>query len=463
MKIDIEHVELPSFGRESALPDLPASVLLGRLERVVARMRRAKLDILAVYGDREHFANLAYLTGLDPRFEEALLLLAADGRAKLLVGNECMGYLPDTTALGLEVELFQEFSLLGQPRGKSRPLRRILRDFGVHRGVHVGCVGWKYFDGRRIPAGALDVPAYLADALDELCGGCGKVVNATAILMDARDGLRVTNEPEQIAQFEYASAITSTGVLNVLRHLKPGVQEQNVEKHLDSHGLPLTVHRMLSFGAKAQRGLASASANRARLGDAYTTAFGVMGALTCRAGVIARNSKDLPAATKDFYPRFAANYFAVVATWYERVKVGAVAGDVVRAVERVRGKRLYEFAVNPGHYLHLDEWVHSPFTAGSRIKLRSGMVIQADIIPVSKGPFCYVNAEDGVVLADESLRAELARRYPALWQRVRARQAFMRNTLGIRIDDSVLPLSNTPAWLPPYVLDLKRAFVRVRA
>ena len=26
-----------------------------------------------VYGDREHFANLAFLTGFDPRFEEAIL------------------------------------------------------------------------------------------------------------------------------------------------------------------------------------------------------------------------------------------------------------------------------------------------------------------------------------------------------------------------------------------------------
>jgi hypothetical protein len=60
-----------------------------------------------VYADREHCANLLHLTGFDPRFEEALLLLSADGRRKLLVGNECLGYLPDAEALGLEVELFQ--------------------------------------------------------------------------------------------------------------------------------------------------------------------------------------------------------------------------------------------------------------------------------------------------------------------------------------------------------------------
>jgi hypothetical protein len=150
----------------------------------------------------------------------------------------------------------------------------------------------------------------------------------------------------------------------------------------------------------------------------------------------------------------------VVAAWYEAVKVDALAGDVFRAVERARDKRLYGFAVNPGHYLHLDEWVHSPFAAGNRISLRSGMMIQMDIIPVSRGPFCCINAEDGIVLADESLRAELERRYPRMWTRIGRRRRFMREALGIRIDDSVLPLSNIPAWLPPCAMDLKSVFVK---
>lgn len=115
--------------------------------------------------------------------------------------------------------------------------------------------------------------------------------------------------------------------------------------------------------------------------------------------------------------------------------------------------------MNPGHYLHLEEWLHSPFSPGSRVELRSGMMLQADIIPVSRGPFYYVNAEDGVVLADASLRAAMAQRYPQCWQRIERRRAFMRDGLGIALDESVLPLSNIPAWLPPYALDLERVLV----
>jgi hypothetical protein len=423
-------------------------------------MQELGLNSLAVYGDREHSANLAFLTGFDPRFEEALLLLAADGRKKLLIGNECMGYLPDAE-LGIEVERFQDFSLLGQPRDNSRLLRQILAEFGITSGTNIGCVGWKYFDETLIPGGelALEIPAYLVDLLRDMCADRRRVTNATAIFMHPQSGLRVHSEPEQIAQFEYAAGITSAGVTALLQHLQPGVREQDLEKHLDSGGLTLSCHRMISFGEKARRGLASAGATRARIGDAYTTAFGVSGALTCRAGVIARGPEDLPAELQEFYPRFAANYFAVTAAWYEALAVNALAGNVFRAVEAVRDPQLFEFALNPGHYLHLDEWVHSPFAPGSAVVLDSGMVLQMDVIPVSRGPFAYTNSEDGVVLAGRGLQTALAARFPECWRRLVARRDWMRRVLGISLHETVFPLADTTGWFAPYVLDLTRAYV----
>jgi hypothetical protein len=35
----------------------------------------------------------------------------------------------------------------------------------------------------------------------------------------------------------------------------------------------------------------------------------------------------------------------------------------------------------------------------------------------------------------------------------------MQDVLGINLDDSVLPLSNTAGWLPPWALDLDTALV----
>ncbi len=72
----------------------PASVEEFRGRLAAARGMHAKrLTHLVVYGDREHFANLAYLTGFDPRFEEALLIVELSGKPLLVAGNECAGYL----------------------------------------------------------------------------------------------------------------------------------------------------------------------------------------------------------------------------------------------------------------------------------------------------------------------------------------------------------------------------------
>ena len=148
-----------------------------------------------------------------------------------------------------------------------------------------------------------------------------------------------------------------------------------------------------------------------------------------------------------------------MAGWYGAVRVGVAAGNVFREVDSRRDAHLFDFAVNPGHYIHLNEWVHSPFAPGSATLLKSGMALQMDIIPVSRGPFCCVNAEDGIVLADAALRDRLAQSFPDCWERMCARRVFMERDLGIRLDASVLPLSNMPAWLPPYVLAMEQALV----
>jgi hypothetical protein len=453
-------VSPPDHGIAEPPPEVSPACYRARHAAARQRMHAAGLDWLVVYGDREHSANLAYLTGFDPRFEEALLLVAADGRMRLLVGNECLGYLPDA-ALGIEIELFQELSLPGQARDASRPLDQLLADVGIGPGHRVGCVGWKVFDGALIAGGALasELPAYLIDALRARCGAIDAVRNATGLFIDPADGLRLRCEPEQIVRFEYAAGITSAGVRAVVAALRPGVREDMLERMLDARGLPLSCHRMLSVGAKARRGLASPGAGRAQLGDSFTCAFGVSGALTCRAGAIAAGPADLPAGLAEFYPSFAANYFAVTRAWYQALAVGVPARSVFHAADGLRDPALFDFAVNPGHALHLDEWVHSAFTATSDVTLASGMVLQMDIIPVSRGPFCTANAEDGVVLADAALRAALAATAPACWERMQARRAWMQQALGITLHESVLPLADTTGWFAPYALAPDQALV----
>jgi hypothetical protein len=43
---------------------------------------------------------------------------------------------------------------------------------------------------------------------------------------------------------------------------------------------------------------------------------------------------------------------------------------------------------------------------------------------------------------------------------MQARREFMIAQLGLELDESVLPLSITPAWLPPYGLAPQNVFVQ---
>ncbi len=105
----------------------------------------------------------------------------------------------------------------------------------------------------------------------------------------------------------------------------------------------------------------------------------------------------------------------------------------------------------------MDEWVNSPIWRGSRVPLRSGMAFQVDIIPATGTEYFTTNIEDGIALADETLRAALAAAYPQLWARIEARRGFMRDALGIDVHPDVLPFSNIPGYLPPFLLRPDRA------
>ena len=80
------------------------------------------------------------------------------------------------------------------------------------------------------------------------------------------------------------------------------------------------------------------------------------------------------------------------------------------------------------------------------------MVLQSDIIPTGIRPGWTVNCEDTVAIADDTLRRDLAARHPELWARIRARQEFVRDTLGVKLGDEVLPLSCTCAYFRPFWL-----------
>ena len=66
-------VTLPDFGMPTAMPSMPPATHAARLEALRERAERRGYQHIVVYADREHSANMSFLTGFDPRFEEAIL------------------------------------------------------------------------------------------------------------------------------------------------------------------------------------------------------------------------------------------------------------------------------------------------------------------------------------------------------------------------------------------------------
>jgi hypothetical protein len=308
----------------------------------------------------------------------------------------------------------------------------------------------------------IELPSFLVDELRRATGPRGRLENANDLFIDAGDGLRVINEVEQLAAFEWAACQTSRGVRNVVSGLEPGMSEREAARLLGWNGAPLSCHLMLTAGPRARFGLLSPGDRPIERGDPFTIAFGIWGALDCRAGFVAEDASELPDGTADYVERLVAPYFEAVAEWYGALHVGQVGGALQAIVDRRLGDPFFGITLNPGHQLHLDEWVNSPVFAGSTIELRSGMALQCDIIPATGTPYFTTNIEDGVALADESLRGELAASYPGAWARIQARRRFMADALGIELHPDVLPFSNLAAHLPPFLLRPDRAMTIAR-
>ncbi len=450
----LEKVELPDFGMPSAMPTLPPKLYAARLERARAEAHERGYDALVVYADREHSANLSHLSGFDPRFEEAVLILSGRAEPLLLAGNECVAIAAEAP-LPMRIELWQDLSLSGQPRDRSRPLDEILASEGIGPGTRVGVVGWKTFADR----GWLEIPTFLVDALRGAVGTSGVVENATDLFIDPARGLRVINEVEQLAAFEYAACHTSEGVKRLLTGLRPGMTEQEAVQLLRWTGAPLSCHLMLSSGPRASLGLHSPTDRVIGRGDPFTTAFGIWGALDCRAGFVVKDATELPHDIHDYVDRLVAPYFEAIAEWLEALHIGQTGGALQEIIDRLLGDPFFGIFLNPGHLIGLDEWISSPVAPGSSVELRSGMAIQVDVIPATGSDYFTTNIEGGVALADRPLRDEFAQRFPEAWGRIEARRTFMREALGIDLHPDVLPFSNLPAYLPPFLLRPDRAMV----
>ena len=455
--IKLQKITWPTFGVGSPLSYAEAATADEyqlRIDRTRLGMESHGLDYLVVYGDREHFANLAYLTGLDPRFEEAVLVISQTDLPLIIVGLECEGYLPVSPlyrAGKLRSERYATFSLMNMPLKGSRLIKDIFTDIGMTKGDTVGCTGIKYYDGSEGNGGALalDVPSYLADTLREIVG-YKQVVNAAGIFINPDTGLRSYCSAAEIAYFEYTNTLASEGMKRMHFGLRAGMTDHDLMRLIQYNGEPFGCHLTMAAGQETP-GLCGASGRIITRGDTLAMNICYWGSNICRVGWVAESNDDLPEKARDYVQNFAGVYFKAACAWLGLLKVGAPAADFVNLIEQELPYDTFGILLNPGHLIHLEEWMSSPFYKGSQIKLHSGMLIQLDIIPSSQTYFS-ARMEEGFVLADETLRMALLAAFPDCYHRCLARRRFMNDVLGIRLHDDVLPLSNMPGLVLPYWL-----------
>ncbi|GAB4123352.1 MAG: M24 family metallopeptidase [Roseiflexaceae bacterium] len=443
MPVVLRHVLPPAATPTYAQPAIHTS----EYQRRVAALRAAApTEWVVVYGDREHAANLAFLCGFDPRFEEALLVLGPQTQA-IIVGNEGLGYTP-LLGLDLTILLAQSLSLMGQPREQAPRLGQVLGHLGIGSGARVGVVGWKYLEAEEAddPSEPAFVPAMLVNALRRLVGPHGHLIDLTHLLMHPVSGLKSHNRADQIANYAWAAEQASEAVLRIVRGARPGMSELEVAGLMGYRGQPLACHTMIVSGDDQIIGLRSPSARRLAPGDGVTTAIGYWGSLCCRAGLL-RETPD-----PSFQEHYVAPYFQAIAAWWQQLRIGATGGSIHAAVLAAIGDAPFQPALNPGHLIAIDEWTHTPIRPDSHEQISSGMVFQCDIIPTPLPPGHALNCEDSVAVADAALRAEIAAGYPELWARIEQRREVLWRDLGIALPDELLPLSVACASLAPYWL-----------
>jgi len=451
----LKEISWPEFGGNTSPVNFTADELNVRMNRTHEMMEKDHLTHLIIYADKEHFANLKYLLNYEPKFEEAVLVINLKDDPLILMGNECVNRFkasPLYQVNKLRTERFQPFSLLNQPKNDSRYLKDIFTAEGINAESRIGCVGWKYFSEKEHPSAehAIEIPAYIVDTLREITG-YNQVVNATHIFMNPDHGLRARCTASEIAFFEFSGIMSSEGMKNLLHHIKPGQTDFELVRSYNYTGYPLSCHIGMTCGSNRHIGLANPEGYIIRRGDPLSTSIGYWGSLNCRAGWIAESENDLPEEAKGYVEKFAAPFFSVMGEWFKNLRIGTKGKILASIIDDNLPFEEFGIYLNPGHLIHFEEWLSSPVYKGSESPLESGMYFQVDVIPKSKR-FFSTRMEDGVVLADKTLRDELKLKFPFVYQRCMSRRKFMMEILNIELPDELLPISNIPAIVPPYFL-----------
>lgn len=454
MKIDVAKVKAPVLDHSGIPIMLTDETIEERKQKVIQLMKEAGYSSLVIYADKEHGSNFEYLVGFIPRFEEALLVFNADGSAGLILGNENFNKVP-YSRIKAEGQKCSLFSLPNQPMGNMNELTDCLKNVTLDQSENVGLIGWKLLPDTSNKT--FDLPHFVLEAIQTIVPD-KKLYNATDLLVGPVNGARTTNNANEIAHYEFGASLASDGVLESMNHLQVGAVETDIGNYLNRAGQYNSVVTITAFGPRFIKGNVYPTENKLDKGDKVALTVAYKGGLSSRSGYAVSNRDELEEVDKGYFDEVVAPYFSAYHFWLQNVKIGKNAGEFYEAFEKNYPQATYGWELCPGHLTSDEEWLSSPFYAGSKATVQSGMLFQVDFIPSQKG-HNGISAESTVAVADEKLREEIASNYPELWARIESRRRYLAEELNIQLDESLLPLASTLGYYRPFLLDKDTALV----
>ncbi|HDR2891028.1 TPA: M24 family metallopeptidase [Enterobacter asburiae] len=428
-----------------------------RKDKLLAQMAAEGYDAIIIYADKEHGSNFEYLTGFIPRFEEGLLVLAKNGAATVILGNENLK-MAAHSRIPVTLKHCPYFSLPNQPMDNEKPLEVLFGETGLRDMHRVGVVGWKMFTSGHVDNKQLfDLPWFIVEAIKNSLSAGAVLENAAHLFIGGDNGARITNNANEIAHYEYGANLASNCILNAMNAVEPGMSEAALGAYLTAEGQYNTVVTIAASGPRFEKANLYPTHKPLQRGQPLSMTTGFKGGLSSRTGFVIASENELPDTQKDYLERVAKPYFAGVVTWLENISIGMKGGEMYSLMESILPKEKYGWHLNPGHLSADEEWMSSPIYQHSIQTLKSGMILQIDIIPSVPG-YTGASAEESVALADFALQAEIKREYPELWARIETRKRYLQDVLKIALSADVIPLSSAVAYLRPFFLAKDKSF-----
>lgn len=457
--ISLKEIKTPEYDNSGTPIFLTDETIQQRKNKVIELMKKNVIDTLVIYADVEHGGNFEYLTGFIPRFEEALLVLHQNGVAYLVLGNENLNKAKYSRIKAYPVHA-PYFSLPNQPMGNKLTFKELLVSTGIKENSKVGIIGWKYFTSKLEDNYYLfDVPYYIVKGIKEIVKNEENVQNRTDVFIGAKYGVRTINNANEIAHYEFGSSLASDCVLKAANKIEVGMSEMGLGDILNAYGQPNNVVTIAATGERFEKANLYPTKKKVKFQDKVSLTVGYKGGLSSRTGYAVESLDELPESSKDYIYAIATPYFSAIVAWLENIHIGMKGEEMYALIENVIPKKEFNWSLCPGHLTSDEEWLSSPIYAESQEILKSGMLLQVDIIP-SKTGYGGVGAENGIVLADEKLKGEIREQYPELYKRFVNRREYIETALNIKLNRDVLPLSSTVGYYRPLFLNRKLAFVQ---